>query len=175
MIAEFALTMALQGPLDAIEECESDGRNVMNSSGSSASGYFQITKDTWVDNGGLEFAPTAIQATRAQQMIVAKRLLASRGTQPWDASKSCWGGQVAGKSQTGTQGDLSPGKHHSSKPAPKHHKPSTAKHAKTVVVKAGDTLSGIAEANGTTWQDLYSKNTNLSSPHLIYVGDTIYL
>ena len=41
-------------------------------------------------------------------------------------------------------------------------------------VRAGETLSGIATANGTTWQALRDLN-KLSNPNLIRPGDVIYL
>lgn len=40
------------------------------------------------------------------------------------------------------------------------------------VIKAGDTLSGIAQRYGTTWSVLASIN-NIKNPNLIYTGDTI--
>ena len=45
---------------------------------------------------------------------------------------------------------------------------------KTYTVKAGDTLSGIATANGTTWQNLQQIN-GLSNPNLIYPGQVLRL
>lgn len=76
--------------LSKIMQCESGGENVRNSSGSSASGYYQITRGTWQDFGGRAFASEAIKASKAEQTVVAKRIYAKRGTQPWNASKKCW-------------------------------------------------------------------------------------
>lgn len=42
----------------------------------------------------------------------------------------------------------------------------------TYVVKAGDTLSGIASKFGSTWQELAKKN-NLSNPNLLKVGQVL--
>lgn len=89
-----AQTTAHADDLDVIAACESGGRNVKNSS-SSASGYWQIINGTWAGNGGLAFAPTAMQATRAEQRIVAERIAARRGSYAdWAPSRSCWGGRV---------------------------------------------------------------------------------
>lgn len=41
-----------------------------------------------------------------------------------------------------------------------------------VIVTAGETLSGIAQQNRTTWQVLAADN-HLTDPNLIYVGQTI--
>lgn len=46
--------------------------------------------------------------------------------------------------------------------------------AATYTVRAGDTLSKIARANGTTWQELASLN-NLSNPDRLSIGQTIRL
>ncbi|MGS6025291.1 LysM peptidoglycan-binding domain-containing protein [Limosilactobacillus fermentum] len=41
-------------------------------------------------------------------------------------------------------------------------------------VKSGDTLSGVASAHGTTWQELANKN-HIANPNMIFVGQTIQL
>lgn len=73
---------------------ESGGRNIpqgiTDSNGgpgspNAAQGYFQITPDTWKGNGGLDFAPSPMQATAEQQATVAGRIFAARGGQPWGA------------------------------------------------------------------------------------------
>ena len=154
----------------AIEECESGGNNVPTSIPGpfTASGFWQITNPTWRDHGGLAFAPRALQASRAEQEIVAERLFNARGTQPWDASKGCWGPKV--------------GRHASGQEAPRHAAPSRtpAQHAAaadsggTYVVQPGDTLSGIATGHGTTWQRLYEINQDvIDSPHRIFPGERI--
>ena len=45
------------------------------------------------------------------------------------------------------------------------------------VVKAGDTLSGIAAKNGTTWREIYNANKGVigSDPSLIRPGQTLSL
>ena len=54
-----------------------------NSGGNEASGGFQIAKGTWASNGGLDFAPTAGEATAEQQAIVAARIFNAQGGSPW--------------------------------------------------------------------------------------------
>ena len=77
------------GPIVA---CESGGQNIHTQIPGpfTASGYFQITNDTWKFYGGREFASTAMGATYAQQMIVANRIFADRGYGPWASSSGCW-------------------------------------------------------------------------------------
>src|SRR4051812_1671834 len=81
--------------LNAIASCESGGKNVRNSSGSStASGYWQIVNGTWKAHGGLKFAPTAIQATYEEQFQVAQNILNGQGLGAWSESKHCWSKKV---------------------------------------------------------------------------------
>src|SRR3954468_6042787 len=77
--------------LNAIASCESGGKNVRNSSGSStASGYWQIVNGTWKAHGGLKFAPTAIQATYEEQLQVAQNIINGQGLGAWCESNHCW-------------------------------------------------------------------------------------
>lgn len=88
-----AVPQSAQRVLAAIEKCESGGRNVPNSSGAStASGFYQITNGTWASVGG---KGRAMNAPRAEQTERAAKLLATRGTQPWDASRHCWGDEIS--------------------------------------------------------------------------------
>ena len=59
-------------------------------------------------------------------------------------------------------------------PKPAAPKPKPAAPAKTVTVKAGDTLSGIAAAHGTTWQELQRIN-GLANANLIFPGQVLKL
>lgn len=45
--------------------------------------------------------------------------------------------------------------------------------SKTVEVKAGDTLDGIATANGTTFHRLYDANVSVEDPNLIFPGEKL--
>jgi len=67
---------------DRVAQCESGGNwgygQVTNSSGT-FSGGLMIWNKAWTQFGGGEFAPTAGQATKAQQIIVAERIAAEVG------------------------------------------------------------------------------------------------
>jgi Transglycosylase-like domain/Putative Flp pilus-assembly TadE/G-like len=67
--------------------CESGGRNLPpNSAG--ASGYYQIIPSTWSLFGGLQFAPQAYLATKAEQDLVAARIWnGGAGWANWDCAK----------------------------------------------------------------------------------------
>jgi nucleoid-associated protein YgaU len=146
----------------AIIACESGGQNIPNAV-SSASGIFQIIDGTWRDYGGESFAPRAMLATKDEQTIVAERIYAARGLQPWESSRACWAS----------------GKHASGNEAPRHVPRTTPRHAKpgkSYTVKRGDTLGSIAEAHGTTWRALYAANRGvIDNPHLIHPGDRLHV
>ncbi len=71
---------------DALAQCESGGNWAINT-GNGYYGGLQFSEGTWLGYGGGEFAPTADLATREQQIIVAERLHAARGFQPWPACR----------------------------------------------------------------------------------------
>ncbi|WP_445280368.1 transglycosylase family protein [Streptomyces sp. DSM 118148] len=67
---------------DKVAECESGG----SWSADTANGYYgglQISQEDWAAYGGTKFAATADQASRSQQIAVAERILADKGTTPW--------------------------------------------------------------------------------------------
>lgn len=67
---------------DKVAECESSGNWAINTH----NGYFgglQFTQQTWEAYGGTRYAPRADQATRAQQILVAEKVLAAQGPGAW--------------------------------------------------------------------------------------------
>lgn len=95
LIAASPAATAGEGPRwDRVIACESGGKNIeSHSTRSSASGYFQFTDGTWRHYGGREFGRRAIHASRAEQMIVAKRAWKMNGLRDWNESKPCWSGK----------------------------------------------------------------------------------
>lgn len=75
---------------DRLAQCESGGNWGINTS----NGYYgglQFSQQTWQGHGGGEFAPTANQASREQQIAVAERVKASQGWGAWPACSSSLG------------------------------------------------------------------------------------
>jgi len=72
------------GVWDTIARCESSGNWSMNS-GNGYSGGLQFHPGTWRSAGGTAYAPFAYQATPAQQIEIAERVLASQGWGAWPA------------------------------------------------------------------------------------------
>ncbi|MFJ5924925.1 transglycosylase family protein [Kitasatospora sp. NPDC092948] len=67
---------------DKVAQCESTGNWSINS-GNGFYGGLQFTSSTWAAFGGTAFAPQANQATKAQQIQVAEKVLASQGPGAW--------------------------------------------------------------------------------------------
>lgn len=69
---------------DQLAQCESGGNWSIHTG--TYDGGLQFLDSTWDAQGGEQFAPTADQATREEQIIVAERLLAAVGNySPWPA------------------------------------------------------------------------------------------
>jgi hypothetical protein len=67
---------------DAVAQCESGGNWHINT-GNGFYGGLQFDYGTWLSNGGGAYAPRADLASREQQIAVANRLYAARGSSPW--------------------------------------------------------------------------------------------
>ncbi|MFE4701216.1 transglycosylase family protein [Streptomyces sp. NPDC056738] len=79
---------------DRVAQCESGGAW----SADEGNGYYgglQLDQDNWEAHGGLEYAPTADQASRSQQIAVAEKVLADSGLAAWP---TC--GPLSGLSKT---------------------------------------------------------------------------
>mgnify|MGYP002719540569 FL=1 len=69
---------------DSIAQCESGGNWAINT-GNGYQGGLQFSPSTWAGYGGTEYAATADQATREQQIAVAERVQAAQGWGAWPA------------------------------------------------------------------------------------------
>lgn len=167
VVAAPAASAASDTAWDRLAQCESGGRWDINT-GNGYHGGLQFSPTTWRGFGGAEFAPVADQASREEQIVVAERVLASQG---WNAWPSC-------SRQTGVRGESSTQR---SAPATQERVRLSAPAAPAAtdgsyVVQRGDTLGGIARAQGVSggWQALVAKNPALSgNPDLISVGQRL--
>ncbi len=67
---------------DKVADCESSGNWSINTH----NGYYgglQFSQSTWAAYGGLQYAPRADLATRAQQILVAEKVLQGQGPGAW--------------------------------------------------------------------------------------------
>ncbi|WP_406469580.1 transglycosylase family protein [Streptomyces hirsutus] len=69
---------------DRVAECESGGSWSQNS-GNGYYGGLQLTQADWEKYGGLDYATSADQASRGQQIAVAEKILADQGVGAWRA------------------------------------------------------------------------------------------
>ena len=67
---------------DAVANCESGGNWHINS-GNGFYGGLQFDYSTWLANGGGQYASRADLASREQQIAIANKLYAARGSSPW--------------------------------------------------------------------------------------------
>jgi len=67
---------------DKVADCESSGNWKINT-GNGYYGGLQFTQSTWAAYGGTAYAPRADLATRAQQILVAEKVLAAQGPGAW--------------------------------------------------------------------------------------------
>ncbi|EFK54431.1 transglycosylase family protein [Corynebacterium genitalium ATCC 33030] len=75
---------------DSIAQCESGGNWSINT-GNGYYGGLQFAASTWSAYGGGQYAPTADQATREQQIAVAEKVQAAQGWGAWPACTASLG------------------------------------------------------------------------------------
>ncbi|WP_399926046.1 transglycosylase family protein [Streptomyces kanamyceticus] len=88
---------------DKLAECESGGAWSANP-GNGYYGGLQLSEDMWEKHGGLDYAPSADQASKSQQIAVAERILDGQGPEAWP---SC--APITGLTDGGAAADVDPG------------------------------------------------------------------
>ncbi|MFF7287964.1 transglycosylase family protein [Streptomyces griseorubiginosus] len=179
---------------DAVAQCESGGNWSINT-GNGYYGGLQFSASTWAAYGGTAYAPQANQASKAQQIAVAEKVLASQGKGAWPvcgtglssaaynggSSSSSAGSSNSGSSTRSTNEQSA--SRSSERPAAK--KTVTTPTGKKVkkgdgeykVVK-GDTLSSIAAKHKVKggYQALFKLNKDIiEDANLIYPGQQLHL
>jgi LysM repeat protein len=184
---------------DAVAQCESGGNWSINT-GNGYYGGLQFSASTWAAYGGTQYASTADQATKAQQIEIAEKVLASQGKGAWPvcgtglSSTPYNGGGAGSSSSQGTTTERSTEQSASrtaerpaqqQAPKTKSQKTVTTPTGKKVkkgdgeykVVK-GDTLSGIAEKENVKggWEKLFELNKDIiDDADFIYPGQQLHL
>ncbi|MFD7296785.1 transglycosylase family protein [Streptomyces sp. NPDC059897] len=77
-------------PWSCLAECESGGDWDENT-GNSFYGGLQFKQSTWEEHGGLQYAPRADLATRAEQIKVAEEVLRTQGWEAWPVCSKRYG------------------------------------------------------------------------------------
>ncbi|WP_323182369.1 MULTISPECIES: peptidoglycan DD-metalloendopeptidase family protein [unclassified Streptomyces] len=161
------------GTWDKVARCESTNDWSINT-GNGYYGGLQFSSGTWAEFGGRQYANQANQATKAQQIAIAEKVLATQGPGAWP---SC--GKLAGLQRGGpapeapkapAKGTSTAGKNTETPAAPKR-----AQGAHSYTVVSGDTLGTIGSELGVSWQTLYSENRSVigSNPHMILPGQRL--
>ncbi|RKT08976.1 LysM domain-containing protein [Streptomyces sp. 1114.5] len=82
LVTATSASAATTSTWDSVAQCESGG-NWSISTGNGFHGGLQFTPSTWKAYGGTAYAPQANQATKAQQITVAEKVLAAQGPGAW--------------------------------------------------------------------------------------------
>jgi nucleoid-associated protein YgaU len=131
---------------DRVANCESSGNWHINT-GNGYYGGLQFDYGTWLRHGGGKYAPRADLATKAEQIEVARRTLASQGPGAWGCA---WAGPLTRSSGGATTA-----------PLPSIAGASAAAHVvalKRYIVQRGDTIHTIARKFHTSPWRLYKLN-----------------
>lgn len=110
-----ATTLAFAAPAHAADDAKWDciakyesGNANLSYGDADSTGYFQIQTRTWLAYGGGAYAPEAYQASRAQQLIIAEKVLAAQGPGAWATGAMCAGVGSWSGVPAGTNGDTTP-------------------------------------------------------------------
>jgi resuscitation-promoting factor RpfA len=168
---------------DKLAQCESGGNWKINT----GNGYFggvQFSARTWKAYGGGSYASRANLATKAEQIAIARRVLAGQGAGAWPVC-----GRRAGLSKSNGKADryatpaTNPGTTATTgtpivkkKAVAVQPAVVTAPSGKTIKVKRGDTLRKIATRYHVVggWKGLWKLNSkSVKNPNVIFVGQVL--
>ncbi|MEU6280844.1 transglycosylase family protein [Streptomyces sp. NPDC047028] len=186
---------------DTVAQCESGGNWSINT-GNGYYGGLQFSASTWAAYGGTQYAAQANQATKAQQIAVAEKVLAAQGKGAWpvcgtgltstpyngsapSTSSNSSSNSSSSSSTTSRSGDQQAASRSADRPAAKSEKTVTTPTGKKVkkgdgeykVVK-GDTLSSIAAKHHVDggWEKLFKLNKDIvDNADLIFPGQQLHL
>ncbi|MFI7385955.1 transglycosylase family protein [Streptomyces sp. NPDC049813] len=177
---------------DQVAQCESGGNWAINT-GNGYYGGLQFSASTWAAYGGTSYASSADQASKAQQISVAEKVLAAQGKGAWpscgvglsgaDTSNSApaeSSQQSQPQQQERSDSSTTTRSQERQQPQQQQAQPQPQQDTKkdTVTtptgkkvekgdgeykVKSGDTLSKIAEAHGTNWHKVFELNKDIIS------------
>lgn len=177
----------------AIANCESGGDWSIDT-GNGFYGGLQFSESTWLAYGGGQYAQYANEASESQQIAVAEKVLAGQGIGAWPvcgayagSSTTYSGSNTSGSGSSSSSSDSSSSSSSSGSSSSSsssgsssssHYQGKHRSSSGSYTVKAGDTLSQIAQKEGISdWHALYqdNKSTVGSNPDLIYPGQVLNL
>ncbi|MFI2759934.1 transglycosylase family protein [Streptomyces echinatus] len=200
LMAAGTASAATSAEWDTVAQCESGGNWSINT-GNGYYGGLQFSASTWAAYGGTAYAPQANQASKAQQIAVAEKVLAAQGKGAWPV---CGTGlsstpnngsapSAPAKPDSGSTTTRSTDQQAASRSAERPAASTGKSQSKTVTtptgkkvkkgdgeykVVTGDTLSTIADKHHVQggWQKLFELNKDVvESADLIYPGQQLHL
>ncbi|WP_046731701.1 transglycosylase family protein [Streptomyces humi] len=203
LMAAGSASAATASEWDTVAQCESGGNWSINT-GNGYYGGLQFSASTWAAYGGTAYAPQANQASKAQQIQVAEKVLAAQGKGAWPVcGKGLSGAAYTGgstssssSSSSSSSGSSSSGSGSSSRTTDTQaasrsaERPAASKTVSTPTGKKvkkgdgeykvvkGDTLSSIAEKHKVKggWQALFKLNKDIvEDADFIYPGQQLHL
>ncbi|MFD9333477.1 transglycosylase family protein [Streptomyces sp. NPDC060028] len=198
LMAAGTASAATASEWDRVASCEAGGNWAINT-GNGYYGGLQFSSSTWAAYGGKAYAAQANQASKAQQIAIAEKVLKGQGKGAWPSCGVGLSGASynGGAAETPAKPKAEPKKEQKAAPkketkrsetaAPSKPKTGTTAQPKSEApktgngsyeVKSGDTLGTIAEANGLKggWEKLFELNKDIvSDADLIFPGQKLKL
>ncbi|CAM5723945.1 transglycosylase family protein [Streptomyces pharetrae] len=197
LMAAGSASAATASEWDAVAQCESGGNWSINT-GNGYYGGLQFSASTWAAYGGTQYAATADQASKAQQIEIAEKVLAGQGKGAWphcgvNLSSAPYSGAPASSGDSGTaarETEEQPASRSAERPAATQKAEQTQKTVTTPTgqkvekgdgeykVVTGDTLSTIAEEHDVKggWAKLFELNKDIvDDADVIYPGQQLHL
>ncbi|MFJ1671457.1 transglycosylase family protein [Streptomyces bottropensis] len=200
LMAAGSASAATASEWDAVAQCESGGNWSINT-GNGYYGGLQFSASTWAGYGGTQYASTADQASKAQQIAIAEKVLAGQGKGAWPVcgtglSGASYDGAAASSGNTNSSGSSSQSTQESTQESTKKTedtrssrsseratvKTPTGKKVKKgdgeYKVVSGDTLSAIAAKENVKggWEKLFELNKDIiDDADFIYPGQQLHL
>ena len=148
---------------DRLAQCEAGGNWGINT-GNGYHGGLQFSPSTWAAYGGTQFAPTANQATREQQIAIAEKTLAGQGWGAWPACSAKLGLNSAPTPRDVNNLTPNPAPAPQAPAAPAAPEaPSAAEHA--------EALNAFAEARGVVLPILPTYEANQAAVDALYADN----
>ncbi|GAA3810486.1 transglycosylase family protein [Streptomyces phyllanthi] len=193
LMAAGTASAATTSEWDAVAQCESGGNWSINT-GNGYYGGLQFSASTWAGYGGTQYAATADQASKAQQIEIGEKVLAGQGKGAWPVcgkglSSAPNDGAAASAPESGSSGPSG----QSAQQDTQETRASRSSERATVetptgkkvekgdgeykVVK-GDTLSRIAEKENVEggWEKIFELNKDIvDDADVIYPGQQLHL
>jgi resuscitation-promoting factor RpfA len=193
LMAAGSASAATASEWDAVAQCEAGGNWSINT-GNGYYGGLQFSASTWAAYGGTAYASTADQATKAQQIEIAEKVLAGQGKGAWPhcgtgLSSAAYNGSGSSQSTEATPRatEEQPASRSAERPAAEKKSTKTVTTPTGKKVKKGDgeykvvkgeTLSSIAEKKKVKggWEKLFQLNKDIvEDADLIYPGQQLHL